>query len=193
MVPGVVPVERVVGRNDEVAVYIASLQVYESGLTFELLVLGRTPERGDGPLGGGRGFGWSGLGPETPAGGLRLGVAFADGRRATARDDVHPDSRARDRVRLLPQGGGGSDTFHHVGMWVAPLPPEGPFAIVCDWPDHGLPESRCVIDGAIIAAAAARSQTLFSEDHLLPWDTPGEPDDEDGTDGGGWARYVPVG
>lgn len=189
VLPGVVPVEAVLARTDDVVVSVASLHVYPTGLTFELVVLARTPERGHGPLGGPLGLSWTGVGPGAPPDGLRLGVAFPDGRRATTLDERWPDDGPDDVVRIRPQGGGGSDTFHHVGIWVTPLPPAGPLTFVCEWPAQGIPETRFVVDGADFAAAAGRALTVFSEEHLLAWDAP---DDEDGTDGGGWARYAPV-
>jgi hypothetical protein len=190
VLPGVVPVEAVLARTDEVVLSVASLQAYATGVTFELVVLARTPERGPGPLGGPHGLSWTGLGPGAPPDGLRLGVAFPDGRRATSPDEAWSEDGPDDAVRIRPQGGGGSDTFHHIGIWVTPLPPAGPLALVCEWPAQGIPETRVVVDGAAVAEAAGRARTVLSEDHLLAWDAP---DDEDGTDGdGGWARYARV-
>jgi hypothetical protein len=48
--------------------------------------------------------------------------------------------------------------------WVWPLPPDGPFAFVCEWPARGIPESRAEIDGGAILQAAGRAVTLWPEE-----------------------------
>jgi hypothetical protein len=46
-------------------------------------------------------------------------------------------------------------------FWLTPLPPAGPLEVVCSWPAHDIPESRTVLDGAVIAQAASRAEVLW--------------------------------
>ena len=62
---------------------------------------------------------------------------------------------------LVQQGGGGGHQSVDQRYWVSPLSPEGPVTFVLTWASFGIPESRTVVDGAAIRAAADRSQLLW--------------------------------
>jgi hypothetical protein len=47
---------------------------------------------------------------------------------------------------------------------VRPLPPPGPLAFVCVWPERGIPPSRLEVDGAVIRNAADTAVTLWDND-----------------------------
>ena len=73
-----------------------------------------------------------------------------------------PDALVGDEeLVLLPQGGGGGDLSVDQAYWVAPLPPEGPVAVLLRWPAFGMAESRTVLDGAAIRAAGSSSRILW--------------------------------
>jgi hypothetical protein len=79
---------------------------------------------------------------------FRFGVAFADGRKATSFDSrfgIHDDPPA---IVLLSAGGRGGVDGWDQHYWVAPLPPPGPVAFVCEWPAAGIQLTRAEVDAA---------------------------------------------
>src|SRR6516165_6745962 len=116
----------------------------------------------------------------TPAEGLRLGIMYADGRRAATSDGhPRPDDADPGWLMLFENGGGGSSRTWDGNFWVHPLPPDGPVTFVVSWAEHGVAEARAELDGAAIGTAAARAVTLWPE----------EPDSEPG-DGYAWRSQV---
>lgn len=96
---------------------------------------------------------------------LRIGVEFADGRKAT---NITGHDRPAGGPVMWPLRGGG--TWHgggegggrfHQGYWVSPMPPPGPVALVCEWPAAGISLVRHEIDAQLILDAADRARTLF--------------------------------
>jgi hypothetical protein len=96
---------------------------------------------------------------------LLLGIEYADGRRASTLQDVRMQGPGAvvdgEQLVLAQQGGGGGELSVDQTFWVAPLPPTGPVTVVLTWPSFARPESRTVLDGAAIHAAASRSQVLW--------------------------------
>lgn len=140
---GVVPLELLLARNEEAAVFIARIAAYRCGFAFEVHLFTKGERDYDGfemlhrarsPL------------DELPDELLRLGVEFSDGRRAVSlgtvfegssfglsvSDDAEPDP-ATD-ISLVSGGGGGSMRHTRTDYWVWPLPPGGPVRFVCQWP-----------------------------------------------------------
>jgi hypothetical protein len=101
---------------------------------------------------------------------LRLGLVYADGRRAAATsagrlgddDDADPG-----RLVMLELGSSGSHRRWDGGFWVCPLPPEGPVTFIASWPRYGVAETRVELEGAAIREAAGRAVTLWSEEPEL--------------------------
>ncbi len=92
---------------------------------------------------------------------LRLGVGFADGRKATNLSlPLHHDEEG---PVLIFRGGGGGGRTWDMGFWVWPLPPPGPLAFVCKWPAAGIAETRVEIEARSVLDASARSQLLWPE------------------------------
>ena len=76
----------------------------------------------------------------TPAEGLRLGIMYADGRRAATSDGhPRPDDADPGWLMLFENGGGGSSRTWDGNFWVHPLPPDGPVTFVVSWAEHGWP------------------------------------------------------
>jgi hypothetical protein len=46
-------------------------------------------------------------------------------------------------------------------MWVWPLPPRGPLALVCEWPEKKIGLTRSEIDADVIVDAAKGAQVLW--------------------------------
>jgi hypothetical protein len=163
VIPGLVPAEVVLVRTGQVAVAIGGVRAYPNGFEFTIHVRLRREDESGSARGGL--FERPGRRMREPNEALRLGVMFADGRRA-ATPGGHPrpgDSDAGQLV-LFENGGGGSSRTWDGNFWVHPLPPEGPVTFVVSWPEHGVAEARAELDGAAIGAAARRALILWSEE-----------------------------
>lgn len=171
------------GRSDDAAVGITQVEAFSTGFRFTLTVRVRR------------------LPPELARGGLHmligshvlpgvdiplerrllLGLEYADGRRASTLTDMPVMGPAAtedgQRLVLTQQGGGGGLEGVDQTYWVSPLPPpDGPATFVIAWPGFGLPESRTVVDGGAIRAAADRSQVLWPpQPDLRPAELPPPP------------------
>lgn len=175
VIAAVVAEQRLLARTDDAVVAITGLLAYPTGFEFTLsAVLRREDRRGhmaDPVL-----HGWPGRHDEEPppAEFLRLGVQFADGRVATNlnRPPFRPDAQPAGPL-LLPDGGGGGGRRYDMTYWVWPLPPPGPVAFICQWPAHGIPESRVEIDAQLILDAAARAVDLWPDQRRDCQDDPG--------------------
>ena len=158
------------GRTDDLAVGITTVEAYTTGFSFNLAVRLRNERVGGfghrlyGLIGG---HAHPHAAPPGAGERLLLGLEYADGRTATNIDPMPmpSDSPAADLaedevVLLLSTGGGGGRTFGQ-SYWVTPLPPPGPFAFICAWPALGIAESRTTIDAGVIVEAAARARVLW--------------------------------
>jgi hypothetical protein len=179
VIPGLVPAELVLIRTEQVAVAISGVHAYPNGFEFTVHARLRR-EYEPRPAGGGL-FGRPGRGMPEPSEGLRLGVMYADGRRAAAPGGHHPrlDDADAGRLVLFENGGGGSGRTWDGDFWVHPLPPEGPVTFVVSWVQRGVAEARADLDGAAIVEAARRAVVLWPE----------EPEFEPG-DGYAWSSGV---
>jgi hypothetical protein len=99
---------------------------------------------------------WPMVGESTdviPAQLLRVGVQFADGRSAT-NISGHDRPVAGPVMWSLSGGGSGrrgvSESHFQQGYWISPLPPPGPLAVVCEWPQLAIPVSRQELDARLI-------------------------------------------
>src|SRR5262249_61360303 len=104
-IPGSVRAEVVLARTRQVAVAIGSVRACPNGLEFAL----HTRLRGEDETGLGRGdplerHGWR-RGSRAPDEGLRLGVGYADGRRAAAPSGHPRPGDDRGRLVVLPKRG----------------------------------------------------------------------------------------
>jgi hypothetical protein len=181
--PGAAAICLLLGRTDDLAVGITTVEAYSTGFSFNLAVRLRD-ERG--------GFGLSmyeliaGHGhphanPPAANERLLLGLEYADGRTAT---NLNPmpfpaDPRAGglpdDEVVLAPSGGGGGGRAFDQGYWVAPLPSPGPLTFVCAWPALGIAEAHTRMDATLIIDAAARARVLWPRQPDEPQPPPPPP------------------
>jgi hypothetical protein len=178
VIPGLVPAEVVLVRTGQVAVAIGGVRAYPNG--FEFTVHARLRREDESAPARGDFFERHGGRIREPNEGLRLGVMFADGRRAAAPGGhPRPDDAEAGRLVLFENGGGGSSRTWDGNFWVHPLPPEGPVTFVVSWLEHGVAEARAELDGAAIGAAARRA--------LILWPEEPEPEPDDGY---AWSRHV---
>lgn len=168
VLPGVVPVELVLGRSEQAVVMLSGMRAFPAGVAMTLLVRTRRRLRGlslheelfDGPYRHDQDDAWR-------RDRLRWGVEFADGRRAT-NVDAWPDpgeaSPTTDQPVLFGGGGGGGDRAVDRDYWLWPLPPPGALTVVLQWPLLGIEQTTTRIDADEIVAAAARAQPLWPSD-----------------------------
>lgn len=96
---------------------------------------------------------------------LRYGVVLGDGQKLIL--DLPPGlSRVAPERHSLAHtrgSGNGSEDFYTFedGMWLWPLPPEGPLEVVAQWPAFGVPESHVVLDSAPLLALASQARPLW--------------------------------
>ena len=180
VIPASVPAEVVLIRTEQVAVAVGSVRAYPNAFEFTLHIRLRREAESS----------WAGhsdpferhrprRGTQWNDDQLRLGILYADGRRA-ATTGVHyrlPDDDDDGRLVLQQGGGGGSSCSQDWDFWVHPLPPDGPVTLVGSWVEHSIAESRAELDGAAIRAAAGRAVTLWPE----------EPESEPG---GAWRSHT---
>jgi hypothetical protein len=96
--------------------------------------------------------------------GLRFGVEFADGRKATSLDLRRRPSDEPPEISLRSQGGGGGGgRGWQTGFWVHPLPPPGAITVALAWPARGIAEQTYSVDAAPIIEAAANSTVLWED------------------------------
>jgi hypothetical protein len=62
---------------------------------------------------------------------------------------------------LRMAGGGGGTGGWRFGVWVFPLPPEGPLEIFVGLPAAGLEEASVTVDGGSVREAAGRATVLW--------------------------------
>ncbi|GAA2616028.1 hypothetical protein [Paractinoplanes durhamensis] len=161
--PAAAGLSAVLGRTEDTAVGLSGVEVFSGGFRFTLAVRLRRarPETSHGGL-------LALVGSHHPHHSpaledrLLLGIEYADGSRASTLHDTRRDGPSEDPgLMIVSTSGGGGDLTVDQEYWVSPLPPEGPVTVVLAWPSFGIPETRTVLDGAAIRAAAERSQLLW--------------------------------
>jgi hypothetical protein len=177
VLPGVVPVELVIGRSQTTVVRLSGIRAYPTGLDMRLDVRVRGPVRRrdlqaevfDGPYAHDRDRDWQN-------GRLKWGFELAGGSRVTNVDfwgmeggyqpaepwHNHPE-REPSRPVLRAGGGSAGDRSASREYWLWPLPPGGPLLIVCEWPDQGIAQTVQSLDAEPFRAAAARAQSLWAD------------------------------
>jgi hypothetical protein len=163
-----VPIQRLVARTDHTVIALHYVIAFPEGciLTLRLAVrrgslddsawedaLGRDPE------------------PTAAEGGLKFGVRFPDGSRATAIEHAfhgwaHPSDRP-EHPMLVEAGSDSSSNGQyydsHQRLWLWPLPPPGPFEFVVEWQTMGLDLTSTTLDGSAIVRAADHALPLWSD------------------------------
>jgi len=112
-------------------------------------------------------------------GGLHLGVAFSDGRRA-----VHLDGGSRSSGRILRGGeisspvmsvGSAWTQFHRrLEVYLTPVPPAGPLTIVVQWAEQGITETWVDLDGDAVRTACAAVEDVWPDLPVAPSPTRGQ-------------------
>jgi hypothetical protein len=168
ILPGVVPVELILGRSDSTVVMLTGMRAFPAGLAMILgvRVRGRVYRRDlhgevlHGPYTHDMDADWQ-------VGRLKWGFEFADGRRVT---NLHPwppypDERdpawEPDHPALIGGGGGGGDRYVDVDYWLWPLPPAGRLRVACQWLEQGIEMSTHDLETDPFREAAARAKPIW--------------------------------
>jgi hypothetical protein len=168
MIPGMAPAGLFLIRTDQAAVAVGDMRAYPNGFEFTVHVRLRQEE-----------FFW-GTGPldwvadlrtrQAPEQALRLGVLYADGRRArtTSHRPAIVDDADGEHLVLLQVGSGGTERQWDGNFWVHPLPPDGPVTFVASWLLHEVAEARAELDSSAIRQAAGRAVILWPDEPDSP-------------------------
>lgn len=176
VLPGVVPIELVLGRSPSTVVALTGIRAFPTGLhmTFAVRVRGKVGRRDlhrevfDGPYGHDMDEQWQ-------TGRLKWGFELADGRRVTNVDPWpeqpnqdhsrphHPDDWLWEPDHPVLSGGGGGGGGRSVDRdyWLWPLPPPGRLRVVCQWLDQGIEVHAEDLQSEPFLAAASRARPLW--------------------------------
>ncbi len=168
VLPGIVPVELLLGRSDLAAVMLTGLRAFPTGvaMTMHVHTRGRLPrfslhdELFDGPFDHNQDEAWQ-------RDRLKWGFEYADGRRATNLGpwpDLGSTDQPPDHPVLMGGGGGGDGHTADRDYWLWPLPPAGPLMVVCEWLQLGIERTSSRLEGAAVVAAAARARAVWPAD-----------------------------
>lgn len=137
----VLPWTRIVGASATGRIALEAVRCWPKGLSLDLAFFAAPTSTLDVP-------------PDR----FRVGVTFADGRRAadSAPQPISPEATGED-VLLLRQGGIGNQLRFRQSFYLSPLPPEGPFSLVVEWPDMGIGETWTEFNGTEVRDAATRA------------------------------------
>ena len=158
VMPAALPIDRLLLRRPELAVFVSLLQVYPRGFEFDVNVLQRRTADG----------GFDTLAPGAAEHGslLNLGVRYADGRSAVSDGRLRPpfgDADPPTPPVISPRGGGSSPGERWQSFWVWGLPEAGDIEIVYSWSAEEVSESVLSLDGDAVREAAQRAVTLWEE------------------------------
>jgi hypothetical protein len=168
-----IPLNLVIGRGANAAVWIPALTVYPDGFEFEVEIRHRLDdEQFEHPffMAHHPRHRRRAAGEELPAELLRLGVEFSDGRKATNLGGPYwlrpeePDAEPEGPLLQPAGGGGGGGGRWRHGFYVWPLPPAGPLTFVCEWPAAAIELTRSEIKTDSLHAAATKAIVLWDDD-----------------------------
>jgi hypothetical protein len=159
-IPVAVPLNAVLGRTENAAIALTGLQVYTTGVAFDLAVRVRSWPDDDH-----RGLSELVFDHGRRAGQLLVGVELSDGRRASNVGGAGYEADASGIV-FHPAGGGGGQLSVDQSWWLSPVPPEGSVRFVCSCAPLQIAETSVELDGTAMARAAADVVTLW------PWVSP---------------------
>lgn len=165
VIPGVAPAALSLIRTDAVAVAISGVRAYPNGFEFTVHARVRHEDLpwGVPPID-------STADPRTrqePEKALRLGVLYADGRRARTssyRPHVPAEDAGREQLTFLEISRSGTDRQWDGDFWVHPLPPDGPVTFVASWLLYDVAEARAELDSRAIHEAARRAVIIWPDE-----------------------------
>jgi hypothetical protein len=173
----VLAVEQTVARSQNVVLRLPTIRAFRTGCMLDVEVVSRQRGLSEDDWWDLRAFSFGrqlalrGGGP-LPRKLLRLGVRYADGRKATTIQQRRRSTQARDDPPAGPllswrpgsSGMHGREAgFSGFGLWLWPLPPAEVFEFAVEWPFGDIVLTMIELDGAAIVAAASRSAPYWPE------------------------------
>ena len=171
----------IIVQRDDLVIAVTSMISFPTGVKLRLLTRSLRDEIGD--LMSGRRWMHADreFGGNLPDEVFRLGVVTEHGRAVDYRPFAgtggvagfgYADAGRPEPPQLVPSSGGGGSGDWEQEYWLWPLPPDGVFEFVCEWPAMHVAETHVAVDPAPIRAAAECAITLWDEpppgaDH--PW------------------------
>ncbi len=143
----------ILGRDDDIAVALAGVQVFSTGFLFEVRLLQRR----------------SSSSRHVPPAPTPIRVSYADGSSGEAwiphgpARSISVAAGSRGAVLVVPRGAGGRPGDQRQELWVSPLPPPGPVEISLPGVETLTP-GRVVLPGEALRDAASRAVPLWSGD-----------------------------
>jgi hypothetical protein len=173
----VLAVEQTVARSANVVVRLPTIRAFRPGCMVDVEVISRQGELAEDDWWDLHSSVYGGYhrlrgGVPLPRRLLRLGVRYADGRKATTIESRLCRTRSSDEppsgplLSLWPGSSGmhGRELgFSSFGLWLWPLPPEDRIEFAVEWPFGGIELTFTELDGAAIVAAASRSAHYWPE------------------------------
>lgn len=166
-----VPVQRFVARTDHTVIALQHVTAFPEGCVLTLQVAVRRGELDEETWSrvAGHSYGPA-AGLAIAEDGMRIGVRFPDGSRATTvnhsfRGWAHPADRPEPPVLVEAGSETSSGDRSYQGkhrFWLWPLPPPVPFEFVAEWRDMGIETTSILIDGSAIVLAAERALPYWS-------------------------------
>jgi hypothetical protein len=145
----------VLARTPEVVVAVRGITSYSDGLHIAVVVIFADHARAED-------LAYSLQEYSRSPGRFRVGLAFADGRKATSGQRDAPDVEQHAAAQLKLLGSSQQGLVWSGDYWLWPLPPAGPLIVGCRWPDRGIPETLVQIDPAPLLTAAAASRSVWA-------------------------------
>lgn len=176
MLGALVPVERVLFRNDALVLVLAAATVFPEGVDLQITMAARRGEGMDEETWWSRREQLMGSrshlrpGRALPEEIERFGVRFPDGRKATILDPPPepgewPPRRPDGPILRFRYGRAEPSTrrsvYRNWHLWLWPLPSPETFEFVVEWPGFGVPLTFTEIDAVPIVAAAVRAQPFW--------------------------------
>jgi len=171
--PGVVHETRELGRSDTTVILLDGIRCFEEGFLLRLVT--RINERGRQARQRTfayleRAHGRGSLDERFKPDGLRWGIEFSTGQKATSQDDSpYPDDGNLESAEVhgpVIGGQGRPDVYMDSwtrDFWVWPTPPQGLLRIAVEWTERGIAETITTLDAEPIRAASLRSRPLWPE------------------------------
>jgi hypothetical protein len=162
------PIQRFVARTDHAVVALHYVVAFPEGCVLTLRLAVRRGSLDDSAWQGVLGSHYGHDDRTATDGGLKFGVRFSDGSRATTVEHAFrgwaPVSDRPQPPMLVEAGSDSSSNDQyfdsHQRLWLWPLPPPGPFEFVVQWQSMGLDLTSTTLDGSAVLRAA---------DHALPF------------------------
>lgn len=164
--PALFPIGETIAQSDTAALILSSARVYSNGVEFVIDrrlrrygISNREWQQMQWQIHGHAGI----RDPDR----LRYGLVLGDGQQLILDQPsgMFVERPEKHSLALSGGNGGGSEDFYRFddGMWLWPLPPEGPLEVVAQWPAFGVPESHVVLDSAPLLELASQARTVWDQ------------------------------